>query len=129
MNGAESFLAEQGLDIHFRTPHVSDFVPPVTSAIQLGMQLFYTPGHHTAAAPQPVNPSSPLPEAHIRQLQLTPPQPQPIETLMHGYPLNPGSDPMSEPEPEPSSEREPLSVLLDNIETLFLAFNDCNLSS
>ena len=60
-------------------------------------------------------PSSSLPQAPIRQLQFTTPQPQPISTL-HGYPLDPGSDPKSESELKPSSERKPLYVVPDNIE-------------
>ena len=125
LDGAGSFISENGLDIQVRIPYVYD----QSSSLAPVQQLLPTP---PPAAPQPVNPSSPLPEAHIRQLQLTPPQPQPIETLMHGYPLNPGSDPTSEPEPEPSSERDPLSVLPDNIEDPDFGIctnNDCIICS
>ena len=83
--------------------------PPCIRTVPWSRHLFSPTNMYTSVEcgpPQPVNPSSLLPEALINQLRLTTPQPQTISTL-HGYPFNPGSD-SKEDEPEPEQhEPEP----------------------
>ena len=119
MDGAGSFISENGLDIQVRIPYVYD----QSSSLAPVQQLLPTP---PPAAPQPVNPTQPTPEPY-KTATTNPTQPQPISTL-YGYPLKPGSDPTSKIKPEPSTKREPLSVLPDYIKKSVFGFctdNDC----
>ena len=69
-------------------------------------------------------PHSPVPQAHIKQLQPTQPlaklQPEPEKQEPETEHAQEQQEPDSEP--EPSSEREPLAALPDNIENPVFGF-------
>ena len=110
LDGAGSFIAEQGLNLLVRTPLDSDFLPLVKCNCEISRS--YPSGPYPAASPH-TTPTQPqlLYNLGVENLSILPhPSPKPYPTastqplsILNGYPLDPGSD-SEEDEPKPEQQ-------------------------